>query len=629
MNNKKNNLTLTEFKIESSFKIRTGFFLALILITPIIIAIQLFKLQILEGRQNKMIAEDFVSEQEIIVSPRGKVFDRNFITPEISQPLIYNHSNINIYLASSHFNYELDKIKKFIKDFAKIMGISYSYYQNKESFSDKSLKEKLKKKKNILLLKNITRKYQERASLFEKIYHNIIFVSSPFRTYTLGSAMSHISGYIGKPSQRDIKIKKIKSYQKVGKNGIELFYDSILRGKDGLKIKKRKSKKEKIIINSSPGNNLILTIDKKIQSLAYKILQENELSGSVIVLKPASGEILALVSNPSYNPNILSNQDAKKRKNHFLEVQKRGGFLNLATQAKFPPASQFKPLVALTGLENNYNINFSKDTKITCKGNFLLKSTLDGVKDQRYFCWFKKGHGTLNLIGAIANSCNVYFYNLGYLLGSQPILMYANLFGLGEKTTIDLPGERTGFIPSPSWKLKKYGSRWFDGDTINLSIGQGYISTTPLALTSFYMSVLNNGKLYQPHILKEVREPITNKVISRFEPKLLKDIPLKENNLNIIKKALRMGVKYGTSSGIFRYLSYPEIAGKTGTAQTVRRGKSISNHAWFIGYAPFDAPVQKQILISVFIKYGVSGAFKAAPVAREIFKDIFSEKKLL
>ena len=617
--------TLNEFRIERSFKLRLSFFLALILLSATAILIQLFNLQVIQGEKNQIIAEDFVSKNEVIIAPRGQVFDRNFVTPEISKPLIYNHANLDIYLETSLLEYDFNKVKNFIKDFSNIMGISKSYYENQTAFSDRNIKLKLREKKNILLLTNITRKYQERVSMFESIHQYVTFVPSLFRVYSLGPAMAHISGYTGKPTQEDIESKNIKPYQTIGKNGIEFFYNSDLQGKDGLKIKKQKGKTQKIIRNSYPGNNLILTIDKKIQSFAYTSLQRNNVNGNIIVIKPHTGEILALVSNPSYNPNILSNRNRKERLKHFLEVKKNKGFLNLAIQSKFPPASPFKLLLSLVALENGNKINFNQNKQVRCKGHFLLKSTIEGVKPQDYMCWFKKGHGELSLLESIAHSCNVYFYELGYSLGSQPILMYSNLFGLNEKTNIDLPGEVAGFVPSSAWKLKKYGNKWFDGDTINLSIGQGYISTTSIAMTLFFISLLNDGKIYKPHVLKEIRNPITNEIIKSHNPVLLKDIPVKGENLETIKNGLRMGTLVGTSSSVFADLKYPEVAGKTGTAQTVRRGESSTNHAWFMGYAPFNGKIENQVVVSIFIQYGVGG-LKAAYIARELFKIIFPKQ---
>ncbi|PJZ68630.1 penicillin-binding protein 2 [Leptospira perolatii] len=615
--------TATEFKLERSFRIRLYIFSGFVVFTLASFVIQLFNLQIVHGTDNSLKAEKFVRKSETIPAARGEMFDRNFLTPETSMALVSNYSSLDAVLNTSLLKYDPVKVRNFLQEFSRTLSIPLSYYE--EDLIEPRFSKNIKSKKPFVLLEAISKAQQERISVFDTISKYVILVPSPRRIYKMGPALAHVTGYIGKPSKTDLLTREIKSYQWLGKNGLELEYDSELRGTDGFRIQKRSSEgnieEERVVEHSSPGNNLVLTIDKDIQIAAYKALKG--IRGTAIAIRPSTGEVLAMASNPSYDPNILSGKNRSERTSHYKRVDKNGGFLNLAIQSKFPPASTYKTLVAMAALESSHKIDYTKDTAYSCNGSFTLKSTFVGVPDQVFLCWEKGGHGTNDLAHALQKSCSVYFYNLGYKIGSDPILTYSKHFGLDSKSNIDLPGEITGFVPSSAWKKRTFGTRWFDGDTINLSIGQGFMSVTPLGMALFYAGLLNRGQIYQPYIVGEIRDPLDNSIINRTQPQLLRDIPIQPSTIESIKAGLRLVVKNGTAAFVLNKPFLPDIAGKTGTAQTRRRGASGSNHAWFIGYAPANAPVSEQVLVAVFVEYGVGGAAGAAPVAREIFKAAF------
>ncbi len=613
----------SEFKLEASFRKRLYFFTGLIVFTLTSYILQLFNLQIIQGSENSLKAERFVRRSESIPADRCQIFDRNFLTPETSQPLVSNSASLDVILNTSLFKNDPKRIKEFIYRFCESLSIPLAYYE--KDLQENRLIKKIRTREPFVLLEGISREQQERILVLDNINRYVYLVSSPARVYHMGPALAHVSGYVGKPTTNDIQEKEIKSYQLVGKGGIESLYDTILRGQDGFRIQKRNTEgnieEERVIEHSVPGNNLILTIDRDMQIAAYKALKG--VRGTVFALRPTTGEILAMASNPSYDPNILSGKNKQDRANHFARVTNNGAFLNLAIQSKFPPASTYKVLVALAAMESEHKINFDPKQTFSCPANFTLKSTFKGVPDQVFYNWDKKNHGELNLAQAIEKSNSVYFYQLGYKLGAEPILAYSRLFGLDKRTGIDLPGEVTGFIPSSEWKKRTYGNKWFDGDTVNLSIGQGFLSVTPLEMALFYMAIINNGKIYKPFVISEIRSPLDNSIIQKIEPTILRDIPLKRSTVEAVKEGLYLVGYSGTASGVLNSPNLPEIAGKTGTAQTRRRGASSSNHAWFIGYAPFNAPPEKQILVAAFVEYGVGGAASAAPAAREIFKAAF------
>ncbi|MCE9501437.1 MAG: penicillin-binding protein 2 [Leptospira sp.] len=613
----------TEYKLEKAFRGRLYFFMGIIIFTLFCFVAQLVNLQLVNGSENSLKAERFVRKSESMPAARGQIYDRNFLTPETSSPLISNSASLDAVVNSTILKNNPEKIKEFMKLFYKTLFIPESYYL--EDIAEPKFSKKVRSKQPMILLEGISKEQHERISVFDNIAKFVVLVPSPRRIYHMGPALAHISGYVGKPNRDDLLNREIKSYQLVGKGGIEIQYDNVLRGSDGFRIQKRNSEgdieEERIVEHAKSGDNLILTIDKNIQIAAYRALKN--VRGTIIALRPATGEVLAMTSNPSFDPNVLSGKNKTEKLSHFNRVKKNRGFLNLAIQSKFPPASTFKTLVALAALESEHKIDYNPSVTFPCNGRYILKSSLAGLPDQEFKCWDKKGHGTNDLIHALEKSCSVYFYNLGYKLGSESILSYARLFGLDKKSNIDLGGEIAGFIPSNEWKKRSYGTKWFDGDTINLAIGQGFITTTPMGMALFYMGIINNGKIFQPYLVHEVRSPLDNSIIHRTIPRLLRDIPLKKSTLDSLKMGLRAVGKSGTASYVLNQPYLPEIAGKTGTAQTRRRGAAGSNHAWFIGYAPFNAAPEEQVLVAVFVEYGVGGAAGAGPVAREVFKAAF------
>ena len=352
-------------------------------------------------------------------------------------------------------------------------------------------------------------------------FADFIVEQSIKRIYVYGDMFSHITGYIGPPSKNDVKAG-IKKYQEVGKNGIESTYDSILRGVDGEIVQLRNApgliEEERVLKNFSSGNNLVLTVDPQMQKIAWKSMGEK--TGAVIVIRPSNGEVLTLASKPGYDPNILVSPDKKIRSKHLTYMRKTKSELNRAISTKYPPASALKTLVALAGLEEN---RISESQYFYCPGKFVLKSNYAGYPDTTFHCW--KEHRGNRLIPAIAHSCSAYFYQLGYRLGSEPILKYARYFGFDKISNIDLPNEIPGFIPSPLWKEKTYNQRWFDGDTINLSVGQGFIETTLIGLVNFYAGLAMNGIVYKPHLIKEIRYTETDTVKESTRPQIINELP--------------------------------------------------------------------------------------------------------
>ncbi len=614
--------TTIGLKIEQRFRNRLYFFYIFLFLVIFIFLLQLFKLQILNGTENRLLSKKFVSREEFKIAPRGFMYDKDF---NIKNPLVYNISYLNFVIYPSRFpSYEAGI--KYLINFCKVMEINCNQYSR--YFDNKYWKELVRKNEKIILLEKISRKQHERIAVFQLDIKYGNFENNHLRFYPLGPAFAHVSGYVGLPSSREIVVKNIKLYQIIGKNGLEAYYDPEIRGKDGVVIQNKIYEQMEKLISSQQGNHLILNIDRNLQMIAYQSLVESKKRGGVLVIKANTGEILALASYPSFDPNILSDINSDRRNEHFKIVSNFKGFLNLITQAKFPPASTFKPITAIAALESSNPLEVNENTTFYCPGSWKLKSTLKGVPDNIYYCHKKEGHGNLDLIHGIAQSCNVYFYNLGYKIGATPIIQFAKEFGLESKTNIDLPGEINGFVPDPFWKQIRWSSKWYDGDTINISIGQGFIEVTPIELGIAYSAIANGGKIYKPFIVKEIRDSSTGKVLRKFYPKLIKELKISRQTIKTVQKGLREVVLSGTG----RFLNQPNlvpIAGKTGTVQTRSRVKS-SDHAWFVGFAPYsedDSNINERIVVVVFVEHGQAGSLSGVPIAYKIFKEAFPNFK--
>ncbi len=609
--------SLHEYRLERKFQQRLYVFTGLVFTAALIFVFQLGNLQLVKGYENRVLARKFVSRQEFTVAPRGLVYDRNFKPGD--KPVIENIRFIDFVIYPSRFK-NRDTGKQYIETFCSVMGRDCAPFA--KHFAKKKWRQLVRKNESITLLSRMTRREQERLSTFHMSQRYGEFVTKHLRYYSMGPAASHVTGYIGLPTRSQLDRKLALSYQTIGKAGVEARYDSELRGTDGVRIRHRIINEDEQIAGTEPGNTLVLTIDRAVQAAGYRALIRAGKRGAAVAVNAGTGEILALVSNPSFDPNILSSGTVDQRGKHFRQVKRHKGFLNLTIQGKYPPASTFKPLVALAALERAPRRDINENTPYTCYGSFTLKSTLASAPDTRYACW-TSGHGRVSMISALAGSCNVYIYNVGYHIGSQPMIHMARAFGLDKKTGIDLPGEIEGRVPDQRWKqINLSGAKWYDGDTVNMSIGQGYMETTPMELAVMYGGFLNRGKLYRPHLLKEIRDPITNRVIRRSEPQMVSEVPVSPRSLGLIQDGMRAVVTRGTARSLQKY-PVP-IGGKTGTAQTRSRVKG-KNHAGFVAYAPPGAPPEETIVVAVFVEYGVGGGLSAAPVAGEMLNAAFPD----
>ncbi len=429
----------------------------------------------------------------------------------------------------------------------------------------------------------------------------------PKRHYPHGEVMAHVLGYTGEINRAELESLSGEGYSvgdSIGKSGVEKSMEGSLRGQSGGK---------QVLVNAyghqidvlaekkpSKGNDVVLTLDLEIQRIVEEEMGEH--SGAIVVMDPQTGEILALASRPAFDPNTLTGRITREAWQDFLDSG--ATFESKAFRGGYPPGSTFKPVVSIAALEEGM---IGLNDKLYCPGEYRLGSHV-------FRCWYAPGHGAVNMTEAMVFSCNVFFYKLGSRVGIRRITQYAAKFGLGELTGINLPGESAGLFPAPEWKRSRFDLPWYPGDTVNASIGQGYILSTPLQIAVMYSALANGGRVLTPRIIHSVRG---NEGRLLWEGALSEksNLKLSAENMEAIKASLREVVTRGT--GINALISDIPSSGKTGTSQNPHG----ENHAWFAGYAPSDHP---SLCVVVMLEHAGHGSAAAAPIFKNIVKRTLS-----
>jgi len=441
----------------------------------------------------------------------------------------------------------------------------------------------------------------------------------PRRLYPLDTELAHLLGYVGEASPQDLAADpRYHMGDLIGKAGLEKQWEPYLRGESGGQQVEVDAvgRKLKVLreVEEVPGNIVTLTIDLELQQAAAAALGER--AGSIVALDPTNGEILAMVNNPSFDPNMFA-RGIRKEEWRALMTDKGRPLNNRAIQGQYPPGSTFKIIVATAALEEGVINPF---TRIRCGGGVQFGN--------HYFrCWKKGGHGSMNVHDALVHSCDVFFYQVSQRLGVDVIAKYARAFGLGMPTGIGLEHEQAGTIPDTAWKRKRFKQPWYAGETLSVAIGQGYVTTTPLQMANA-IATAAVGKHYRPHIVGRVETP-DGEVVQAQEPEVTGTLEVRETTLRQVRDALRDVVGRGTGKNA--RLKGIEVAGKTGTSQVVTLGRQRlkakqvprhhRDHAWFVAYAPVEEPA---IAVAAIVEHadGGGGAV-AAPIVREVLAKFF------
>jgi penicillin-binding protein 2 len=599
---------MSDYSQQNNINEPKGMVLLVLLATGIFItySFYLFYLQVIRGVEYQAKAVTISRQIERLPAQRGEIYDTSFNLPLVlnidSFALVVVPAEIPPDMRSTVFSKLATVLEEPIQEINKrIPPSQYKLFQPIEISSTVS-------QETIVMI-------SERIDEFP----GVSWYSRPKRSYLETGSFSHIIGYVGDISRDELKIYYNRGYQTgtiIGKAGIEKQYDSLLRGKDGLQYKTvdvKGRRVEGIFRDVEPplmGKNIVLTIDRSIQILAEKALGDR--IGSIVVLKPATGEILGLVSYPAYNANNIVEKGGNNEYARLL-ADPRTPLIQRTIQSSYPPASTFKTIMTAAIIEEN---SIPLDEKVLCTGEI-------NYGDRVFRCWIRKpGHGKLNLSEALAQSCDVYFWEVGRdKLGIERIVSYSREFGFGQITGIDLPGEVSGFVPSPQWKERKFHEKWLGGDTLNLAIGQGYLLVTPIQLANMMAMVVNEGIIYKPHLLKEVREPRDGSIVKITSPEVLLTSSISKETFKLTKDYLRGVVEVGTAR-------YPvntkavSVGGKTGTAEV---GLADRWHSWFVGYGPADAEDPEDVIVVVSMIEASNPWEWWAPYATNIvFQGIFT-----
>ncbi|MEA3346204.1 MAG: penicillin-binding protein 2 [Chloroflexota bacterium] len=613
-------------------RIRLTLFRLIILLLFASLGIRLWQLQIVETDRYRAWADGNRFRLVSLNAPRGIIYDRQ------GQILVRNIPSFGVEIVPAYLPSEESGRGQVLTRLVELLDDPSLSVADLEELLDDT---ELAPFRPVVVAQDLDR---ETAFVVAEEHLNLPGVHlkiTPVRQYTEGQLTAHILGYVGRiPAERAEEYKE-RGYDphqdRVGLAGVEYTFEEELRGRKGQKyIEVDAAGREVRTVGkareASPGRNLILTLDLDLQQAVEEALREgmgkvDSTSGSAIVLNPKTGEVLAMVTLPSYDDNLfaggISAQDYQR-----LAEDPEHPLVNHAIGGQYPPGSTIKPILAAAGLEEEV---ISPQTQLICHGTLWLPNKYfpdDPELAQPFYCWRRSGHGALNVVEGLAYSCDIFFYKLGggfrdfEGLGLERLTEYDERFGLGQRTGIGLTGETAELVPTAKWKRINYAENWTTGDTYNISIGQGFILVTPLQMVNATAAVANGGTLYRPQIVREVHNA-DGQLVRSFQPEVIREVGVSPRNLEVVRRGLRGAVAWGTARGA----NLPEVAvaGKTGTAEFPGPKDEEGNlltHAWFTAFAPYEDP---EIALVVFVAGGGEGTSTAVPIAAQILRYYFSQ----
>lgn len=543
----------------------------------------LFRAQVVDGPRYRQMSEKNRTRLIHLPAARGAILDRNGVP-----------------LAKDEVSFELAVLPQELKEprqtWERLAGIAGVPAEELARRYKRGFQARFSP---VALVRDLRPELAFRLEEERSALPGVIVRPVPRRRYPLGPAVASVTGYLGLIAPEELTRLKPYGYtfrDRVGKDGIEQEYDSLLRGRDGgLHVEVNAQGRLVQQMGYRPpqrGKRITVSIDSRLQQVCHDLLRGAR--GTVVVMEVPSGEVLSLVSEPSFDPNAFVDSTRHAEVREFLRDTDRPMF-NRALRARVPPGSTFKAAVAYEALKEG---KIDRGTAFTCPGHFQLGGTT-------FRCWREEGHGAQTVPEALEHSCNVFFYNTGRRLGVAGIGRAAELFLLDKPTGIDLPRETSGLVPGPEWMAKAYRQPWQEGDTVSFAIGQSALSVTPLEMLRMFSAIATGGEAPRPHLLLKIEEQDESPA---REPA---SIPLEAHALAAVKDGLERVVNDETGTGRLAQLPTVRVAGKTGTAQ-VPNGFP---HAWFCGYAPADRP---KVGFVVFLEHGGKGGLQAARVAGQL-----------
>ncbi|MBP1752263.1 MAG: peptidoglycan glycosyltransferase [Geobacteraceae bacterium] len=577
-----------------------------------LLLLRLWYLQILEMENYQNLSESNRLRLVPVAASRGTIFDRN------GKVMVSNRPSFSVAVIPQ----EVQNKEVLLARLSQLLGVDRL-----------ELLQKWEKGKGraryypIILASGITRDQLEILEENRMNLPGIDIQMHPVRDYPNGIIASHLLGYLGELSEQEMASELFSAYNPgdyVGKSGIERNWEKELHGVNGgrqLEVDAM-GRVLKTVSEVSPtiGNSMVLTIDLDMQKKAEEAFGEQ--AGAAVAMDLNSGEVLVFVSKPDFDPALFAEGLSSKQWNEYL-ADTRHPLENKALKGQYPPGSTFKIITAMAGLEEGL---VDENTSVNCNGSYVMGN-------RTFKCWNRKGHGTVNLRKALRESCDVYFYKLGERLGVDKIAWYARKFALGAPMGIGLENEKGGLIPTAAWKEKRFGKKWLRGETIPISIGQGYLLMTPIQLASMIAAVANEGTIYRPRLVRRIINP-EGQVIREFHPEVLARLAgIKPGNYRLIKEGLFAVVNERGGTGGMARLYEVKVAGKTGTSQVVKlrdKGGAIPyqyrDHALFVAFAPYEKP---EVAVAVVVEHGEHGGSAAAPIAGRILRQYFEGKGII
>jgi penicillin-binding protein 2 len=576
-----------------------------------VLAVSFWVLQVVQHTKFKEMAENNHQRTLALRAPRGIVFDRD------GRPLVENRHSYSISIVREHTK-DLDRT---IVRLAGVLGLPEAHVRE---IVDRHRKEPSYRPITVVQDATLGQVAAVRARRLDFELPDVVVEEVPTRQYP-DELAAHLFGYVGEVSDVQVASEsgELKSGDIVGQSGIEKVYNPLLMGTDGAK---------RVVVNSTgreirtldeeeplEGKRLQLTIDYDLQKALEDVFRVSGFSGASVVLDPRDGAVLAFTSLPGYDPNAFA-AGIDRATWASLNTDELRPLQNRAIQGRYSPGSTFKMAIALAALEEGV---ITPDFKVGCGGAASFYG-------HSFKCWKRGGHGAMDLRHAIEQSCNVYFYTVGNMVGIDKIHKWATLLGLGERSMIDLPNEVQGLVPSPEWKQQRFKEKWYAGETISVSIGQGGVSLTPVSMAVYASTLANGGTRVTPHLLKAIDEGTGWKPVPPPPPQ--SKVEIDPTKLQAIRDGLWMVVNAGGTGRKSRIEGF-DVSGKTGTAQVIsnkgraalegKTTKDLRDHGWFVFFAPRDNP---RIAGVVFAEHGEHGG-NAAALARHVLDTFFAKEQ--
>ena len=579
-----------------------------------IIVIRLWNLQIYHGAEYKEKAYSNRIRIQETSAPRGQIFDRR------GREIVTNRPSFNVVLLRED-SHDIDDVVKRLSPILK-EDISTLWDRIREAagtplYLPVSLKEDIDWE---------TLAYLENHN---QDFSGIRIEVKPVRVYNYGDLAANIIGYLGVISKKELEQADRNIYsgrEIIGKRGLERLRESDLRGEKGrnyTEVDAKGFERQKLkSLDPLPGKEIHLTIDAELQKIAEDMMAKADMSGAVVAMEVKTGRLLTAVSAPTIHLDQFVGGISQKNWKELLDNPKNP-LLNKVVQGIYPPGSTYKMVTAMAGLAAGV---ITKDTVMYCPGFYRFGN-------RTYRCWKHSGHGSVDLRRAVGESCDVYFYQVGQKVGVDGLADFANKVGLGKLTGVEMENEKSGLTPTKKWKRERYKTKWHDGETLSVAIGQGFNLVTPLQIAVMTATLANGGQRMKPQIIEKIVDP-DGKQVAGFVPEMVADIGLNDQHLERVRLGMFDVVQGDRGTARKVAIKGLTIAGKTGTAQVVKLAQyrglkeddipyKFRDHAWFTCYAPTENP---EIAVTVLVEHGLHGGSGAGPIARAILKEYFKDR---